>query len=65
MISEDIFFDKSAYQAWMEEEKKRRAKENFKFIEGQSELEYWEFIEKTLHGNYRHVFFGQYRDVIK
>ncbi len=45
--------------------KGRQTKENFKFIERQSAPDYWEFVKETLHGNYRHVFFGKYRDVIK
>lgn len=57
MTSEDIkvFSTESACRTW---KKKRQAEEGFKFIENQSDSEYWEFIKETLHGNYRHVFWS-------
>lgn len=71
MTSEDmkVFFDKHACEKWVQEETKRQAKKGFKLIEiklieSQSDPEYWEFVKETLHGNYRHVFYGQYREVI-
>lgn len=66
ITSEDmkVFFDKHACEKWMQEETKRQAKKGFKLSDNQSDPEYWEFIKETLHGNYRHVFYGQYREVI-
>lgn len=66
MTSEDIkiFFDKATCEKWMEEETKRQAKKGFKLEKSQSDPEFWTFVKETLHGQYRHEFFGQYREVI-
>lgn len=65
MTSTDIklFFDKEACKKWMDQEIKNQAKKGFK-LKQYGNPEYWEFIKETLHGNYKHVFYGQYREVI-
>lgn len=66
MTSTDIkvFTDKVACLVWSEGEAKRQAEKGFKLTE-QSDPEYWEFVKETPHGDYRHVLYGQYREVIQ
>lgn len=59
-----LFFDKKGCEKWIKEEAKRQSKNGFKLVPELSSPDSWVFIKETLHGDYRHEFFGQYREVI-
>ena len=59
------FFNQPAFEVWMEEETKRQARKGFKLSKEESYPNFWVFVKKTLHGNYRHEFYGHSCEVFR
>lgn len=58
-----IFKDKDTCLSWIEKETKRQTKLGFKLTDV-ADPECWYFVKEDLHGEFRHEFYGQYREVL-